>query len=250
MAAFVQRRINDHCAAGTFMPEACVINIFARISLGRTFSIKPLNVFLPKDGTVQLADFGIACILEEEALARTQIGTIASLAPEVRQGERCRKADLWALSCLLYELCMKRTPRQNALARRSAPIGRRDSPQIAALVGTMLNLVAKNRPSVATIRQQLLVRAMLAELRISVPDARGAHWPPAPPRKKRENVLPPPPPVPIVRPVTPRPEIVVQSPALTVSPNAQRENSSLQSGEPPQRHRSSGCCRSEECSRS
>ncbi|XP_052634901.1 serine/threonine-protein kinase Nek1 isoform X7 [Harpia harpyja] len=69
--------------------------------------IKSQNIFLTKDGTIQLGDFGIARVLNSTAeLARTCIGTPYYLSPEICQNKPYNnKSDIWALGCVLYEMC-------------------------------------------------------------------------------------------------------------------------------------------------
>ncbi|EPQ04319.1 Serine/threonine-protein kinase Nek1 [Myotis brandtii] len=69
--------------------------------------IKSQNIFLTKDGTIQLGDFGIARVLNSTVeLARTCIGTPYYLSPEICENKPYNnKSDIWALGCVLYELC-------------------------------------------------------------------------------------------------------------------------------------------------
>ncbi|XP_019390149.1 PREDICTED: serine/threonine-protein kinase Nek1 isoform X5 [Crocodylus porosus] len=69
--------------------------------------IKSQNIFLTKDGTIQLGDFGIARVLNSTVeLARTCIGTPYYLSPEICQNKPYNnKSDIWALGCVLYEMC-------------------------------------------------------------------------------------------------------------------------------------------------
>ncbi|XP_064418147.1 serine/threonine-protein kinase Nek1 [Latimeria chalumnae] len=69
--------------------------------------IKSQNIFLTKEGTVQLGDFGIARVLNSTVeLARTCIGTPYYLSPEICENKPYNnKSDIWALGCVLYEMC-------------------------------------------------------------------------------------------------------------------------------------------------
>ncbi|XP_073433325.1 serine/threonine-protein kinase Nek1 isoform X2 [Dendrobates tinctorius] len=69
--------------------------------------IKSQNIFLTKSGTIQLGDFGIARILNSTIeLARTCIGTPYYLSPEICENRPYNnKSDIWALGCVLYEMC-------------------------------------------------------------------------------------------------------------------------------------------------
>ncbi len=71
--------------------------------------IKPANILLSDDGRVLVTDFGIAKVLDEPDLTRTNqlIGTVKYLAPEQVSGTPIdARTDLYALGAVLYEaLC-------------------------------------------------------------------------------------------------------------------------------------------------
>jgi eukaryotic-like serine/threonine-protein kinase len=75
--------------------------------------IKPQNLLLRPDGTVKIADFGIARAAETTKLtqAGSVMGTAAYLSPEQALGEEVTAAaDIYSLGCVLYELLTGRTP--------------------------------------------------------------------------------------------------------------------------------------------
>ena len=75
--------------------------------------IKPQNLLLRADGTVKIADFGIARAAEATKLTEigSVLGTAAYLSPEQALGEEVTAAaDIYSLGCVLYELLTGRTP--------------------------------------------------------------------------------------------------------------------------------------------
>jgi len=73
--------------------------------------VSPANVLISFDGCVKLIDFGVAkgAQRQTETLAGTLKGKIAYMAPEQCRGESVdRRADLFALGILLYELTTSR----------------------------------------------------------------------------------------------------------------------------------------------
>ncbi len=74
--------------------------------------VKPDNIFILKDGTVKITDFGIARVadLEETTLTKTgvMLGTLAYVSPEQLQNAKTvdHRADIFSLGVLSYEaLC-------------------------------------------------------------------------------------------------------------------------------------------------
>ena len=75
--------------------------------------VKPQNLLLRTDGTLKIADFGIARAAESTALTQvgTVLGTAAYLSPEQALGEKVTSAaDLYSLGAVLYELLTGRPP--------------------------------------------------------------------------------------------------------------------------------------------
>ena len=75
--------------------------------------IKPHNVMLTAKGQVKIMDFGLAAVTGRSRLTKTgtTLGTPAYMAPEQLKGREVdRRADVWGLGCVLYEMLTQRTP--------------------------------------------------------------------------------------------------------------------------------------------
>jgi eukaryotic-like serine/threonine-protein kinase len=75
--------------------------------------VKPQNLLLREDGTVKIADFGIAHAAEATRLTQvgSVLGTAAYLAPEQAAGEPVTAAaDIYSLGVVLYELLTGHKP--------------------------------------------------------------------------------------------------------------------------------------------
>ena len=59
---------------------------------------------------VKLADFGFSKKLQDEELTGTQLGTPATQAPETHTGKYNKKADLWSIGIIIYQLLYKKLP--------------------------------------------------------------------------------------------------------------------------------------------
>ena len=69
--------------------------------------LKSQNVFMTRNSTLKLGDFGISKVLENtNDQALTVQGTPYYMSPEVCQSLPYNyTSDVWALGCILYELC-------------------------------------------------------------------------------------------------------------------------------------------------
>jgi len=69
--------------------------------------LKSSNIFLSGGRRVaRIGDFGISKVLESVSFAQTGVGTPAYMAPETMTEMRYDfQADIWALGCILFELC-------------------------------------------------------------------------------------------------------------------------------------------------
>lgn len=75
--------------------------------------IKPQNVLMKADGTLKMADFGIAMAQDAVQLTQTDsvMGSVHYLAPELSRGEVATyQSDIYALGIVLYELLRGEPP--------------------------------------------------------------------------------------------------------------------------------------------
>ena len=131
--------------------------------------LKNQNIFLLKDNTAKLGDFGIAKMLSSTSqMSNTAIGTPYYLSPEICQGKAYNmKSDVWSLGCILYELCTLHHPfDSNCLNGLIIQIQRAKPPPIPYYYSSNLrNLVDKllqkspaKRPSVNQILELDFIR--------------------------------------------------------------------------------------------
>lgn len=74
--------------------------------------IKPQNIMVLRDGSVKVADFGIAC-LENAAQTLTQeaLGSVHYISPEQARGDRIdARSDIYSSGVVLYEMLSGRLP--------------------------------------------------------------------------------------------------------------------------------------------
>ena len=74
--------------------------------------IKPQNIMVLRDGSVKVADFGIAC-LENSAQTLTQeaLGSVHYISPEQARGDRAdARSDIYSSGVVLYEMLTSRLP--------------------------------------------------------------------------------------------------------------------------------------------
>ena len=73
--------------------------------------LKPENIFLGSDNTVKLGDFGLSKLMHSHDFASTYVGTPFYMSPEICAAEKYTlRSDIWAVGCIMYELCQKEPP--------------------------------------------------------------------------------------------------------------------------------------------
>ena len=115
-------------------------------------AIKPHNMMILKDGSIKVADFGIARVASaQNTLTREALGSVHYISPEQAKGARVdNRSDLYSLGIVMYEMLTGRTPYDGetpvAIALRHITGG-------APMPGTLINGIPRGL-------EQITVHAM------------------------------------------------------------------------------------------
>jgi hypothetical protein len=126
--------------------------------------VKPANILLGGDGTVQLADFGIAMLVGPDATVDDRLlGTLSYMAPEICTGSVPTPAsDIWSVGVMLYEAMTGANPfRARSPAELADRHGERPRPlaevrpdlgrPLASACARALSRDPRRRPSAAAL---------------------------------------------------------------------------------------------------
>jgi len=126
--------------------------------------LKTSNIYLGEGDKIVIGDFGISKIFNNnQSMSRTFIGTPYYMSPEMLgQQEYDKKADIWSLGCVLYELLtfkmpfngynlfdLKRKVRGLNFSKRLYEI--RCSKELLKILKQMLQFASKERPTIIEI---------------------------------------------------------------------------------------------------
>ena len=161
---------------GKLLEEDLIWKIFIKITIGLADihkikilhrDLKTLNIFLKKDLQIKIGDLGVAKILLKNSFAKTIIGTPYYLSPEICEEKPYNdKSDVWALGCILYELCTFRHPFEakshgalilKILNNKPDPIDNSYSSDLKNLIFLLLDKNSQKRPSCAEILKNSIV---------------------------------------------------------------------------------------------
>ena len=190
--------VTDYCEAGdlycrlksskSYWREDAILDMFAQICLALDYvhdqkvlhrDLKTQNVFLHRNGTIKLGDFGIARQMDAPMdMAMTVIGTPYYMSPELMEGKAYGyKSDVWALGCVLYELATLKhafdANDMNGLVMkivrgRVLPVPMHYSPELRALICKLLSKRSADRPTVKRVLETPVLAKHVAKHRAAV----------------------------------------------------------------------------------
>jgi tetratricopeptide (TPR) repeat protein len=114
MASYEGETLKERLRRGP-LPPAAAVDVAIQTARGLAAAhahgivhrdVKPGNIMLTTDGTVKLLDFGLAKVADV-SITRSGLtpGTVAYMSPEQTRGDPVdRRADLWSLGVVLYEM--------------------------------------------------------------------------------------------------------------------------------------------------
>lgn len=118
--------------------------------------IKPHNIMILKDGSVKVADFGIARVASaQNTLTKEALGSVHYISPEQAKGSRVdNRTDIYSLGVVMYQMLTGRTPYDG-----DSPV----SVAIQHINGTPL-LPSLLNGNIPTGLEQITMHAMCADL--------------------------------------------------------------------------------------
>ncbi|XP_031440770.1 serine/threonine-protein kinase PLK4-like [Clupea harengus] len=114
----LSQKIQDKRERGEPFTEEEVMDCFVKICLALKHlhtnhiihrDLRPQSIFFTEFGTVCLGE--LPEIKERAGVKSDSTGELTNIPPEILKGEEYHdKSDVWSLGCLLYELCMMKSP--------------------------------------------------------------------------------------------------------------------------------------------
>lgn len=135
--------------------------------------LKPENIFLGSDNTVKLGDFGLSKLMHSHDFASTYVGTPFYMSPEICAAEKYTlRSDIWAVGCIMYELCQKEPPFnarthiqlvQKIREGKFPPLPEFYSPELRNVISSCLRVNPDSRPDTASLINIPVIRLVRKE---------------------------------------------------------------------------------------
>lgn len=174
---------------GRLLPEPRIWSFFLQMCLGLEYlhskkilhrDIKSMNVFMAKEDSLRIGDLGVAKVLSNTAaFAHTMVGTPYYLSPELCEERPYNvKSDVWALGCVLYEMCTLRHPfdahNQGALVLKIirgsfAPVSSQYSTELREMLAGCLCKDYRRRLSIKNVLKSPGIKERVIGLNIQIP---------------------------------------------------------------------------------
>lgn len=184
--------LSQHMKAqtGRLISEPKIWKFFIQLLIGLEYihskkilhrDIKSMNFFLAKEESIKIGDLGVAKVLSSTvAFAHTMVGTPYYLSPELCEERPYNiKSDMWALGCVLYEMCTLKHPfdalNQGALILKIIranylPVSNTYSADLREMVSLLLMKDYKKRPTTVTLLKRSGMKERAIGLNIQLPD--------------------------------------------------------------------------------
>jgi len=194
----LQNRIKETKQAGRLFPEPQVRRWLAQTVLGLKYlhgrsilhrDLKPHNLFLTTQDNIRIGDFGISKVQTTQGplTDSSRLGSPSYMAPEVcTDGLYSFASDMWALGCVLYEMCAltvafdcpsSLAPAPARLRQLITRITRAPAPVLPAAYSLELRTLCSEllsrdrRPSSADVIQSRIVQGEITQMMLEEREA-------------------------------------------------------------------------------